>query len=303
MDRLLQIETFIAAIEHASFSKAARELKVTPAMIGRRVDALEKRLRLKLLHRSTRHLTLTEDGRQYVQQCRRILAELNKMEDGVINRHNNVSGRLIVSAPASFGSKHVAVHASGFLKKHPHVEISFNLTDQLVTLTRDRYDLAIRVGRVTEPNCVAVRLASGRRVVSGSPAYFARFGIPQTPSDLARHKCLAFNMNGERRPWQFMHKGRTINVQVDGPLDCNDGNLLHQWTLEGLGLQWRSLWEISDDLAAGRLMIALDDFVSPESDIMAVYPVNKYVPERVRQFINHLRAIYRQKSYWMPRSS
>jgi len=303
MDRLLQIETFIAAVEHASFSKAARELKVTPAMIGRRVDALEKRLRVKLLHRSTRRLTLTEDGRQYVQQCRSILAELNKMEDGVINRHDHISGRLIVSAPASFGSKHVAVHASGFLKKHPHVEISFHLTDQLVNLTRDRYDLAIRVGRVTEPNCVAVRLASGRRVVSGSPAYFARYGIPQTPSDLARHKCLAFNMNGERRPWQFMHKGRTINVQVDGPLDCNDGNLLHQWTLEGLGLQWRSLWEISDDLAAGRLVTALDDFVSPESGVTAVYPLNRYVPERVRQFINHLRAIYRQKSYWMPRSS
>ena len=117
------------------------------------------------------------------------------MEDGVINRHDNISGRLMVSAPASFGS-------------------------------------------------IAVRLASGRRVVTGSPAYFARFGIPQTPSDLARHKCLAFNKNGERRPWQFMHKGRTINVRIDGPLDCNDGNLLHQGTLEGLGLQWRSLWEI-----------------------------------------------------------
>jgi DNA-binding transcriptional LysR family regulator len=300
MDRLLQIETFIAAVEHASFSKAARELKVTPAMIGRRVDVLEKRLGVKLLHRSTRHLTLTEDGRQYVQQCRKILAELNKMEDGVINSHDYVSGRLTVSAPASFGSKHVAVHASAFLKKNPDVKISFDLTDQLVTLTRDRYDLAIRVGRVVEPNCVAVRLARGRRVVSGSPAYFARFGVPQTPTDLARHKCLAFNMNGERRPWQFMHKGRTINVDVDGPLDCNDGNLLHQWTLEGLGLQWRSLWEISDDLAAGRLVTALDDFVSPESDVMAVYPLNRYVPARVRQFISHLRAIYRQKSYWMP---
>jgi DNA-binding transcriptional LysR family regulator len=303
MDRLLQIETFIAAVENASFTGAARELKVTPAMIGRRVDALEKRLRIKLLHRSTRRLTLTEDGRQYVQQCRRILVELNKIEDGVLKRHDHISGRLIVSAPASFGSKHVAVHAAAFLKKHPQVEISFHLTDQLVALTRDRYDLAIRVGRVTEPNCVAVRLASGRRVVAGSPAYLALHGIPQTPGDLARHRCLAFNENGERRPWQFIHKGRTIIVQVDGPLDCNDGNLLHQWALEGLGLQWRSLWEISDDLAAGRLVTVLDDFVSPESGVMAVYPLNKYVPQCVRHFVSHLRAIYRQKNYWMPRSS
>jgi DNA-binding transcriptional LysR family regulator len=303
MDRLLQIETFIAVAGHASFSEAARELKVTPAMIGRRIDSLEKRLRVKLLHRSTRHMSLTEDGRQYVQQCKKILADLNRMEAGVIDRRNDISGRLLVTAPASFGAKHVAVHAPGFLKKYPHVAISFHLTDQLTTLTRDRSDLAIRIGRVTESDCVAIRLASGRRVVSGSPAYFARYGIPQTPDDLARHRCLAFNMDGERRPWQFIQKGKTMSVQVDGPLDCNDGNLLHQWTLEGLGLQWRSLWEISDDLVAGRLVTALDDFVSPESGVTAVYPLNRYVPERVRQFINHLRAIYRQKSYWTPRSS
>src|ERR1700722_4005148 len=119
MDRLLQIETFIAVAEHASFSEAARELKVTPAMIGRRIDPLGKRLCLKLFHRSTRHMSLTEDGRQYVQQCKKILTDLNKMEDGVIDRRNDISGRLLVTAPPGFGAKHVAVHAPGFFKTCP----------------------------------------------------------------------------------------------------------------------------------------------------------------------------------------
>jgi DNA-binding transcriptional LysR family regulator len=161
----------------------------------------------------------------------------------------------------------------------------------LVALTRDRYDLAIRVGRVMEPNCGAVRLARGRRVVSGSPAYHARFGIPQTPTDLARHNCLALNMNAERRPWLFMHKRRTINVDVDGPLDCNDGNYRTNGRWRVSGCNGALCGKSATTLRQGDLLL-LDDFVSPESDVMAVYPRNRYVPARVRQFISRLRAIY-----------
>lgn len=301
MDRLVQIEAFVAAVDHGSLTKAARDQNVTPAMIGRRIDALEKRLGVKLLHRSTRQLALTEEGANYAVECRRILSDLDETEEALSQNRHDVTGRLVVSAPASFGRKHVAAHAPAFLQKYPQVEVSFNLSDQIVDVVRNRCDLAIRMGGVIDPNVVAIRLATNRRVVCGSPAYFARHGVPRTLEEMARHNCLAFNASGtERRPWQFSRNGRIVSVQVSGALDCNDGDLLHAWTLQGLGLQWRSLWEITDQLNKGELVTVLDDFALPDYDVMAVYPRNRYVPERVRRFISHLKTIYSSKSYWKP---
>ncbi len=301
MDRLTQIEAFVAAVDHGSLTKAARDQNVTPAMIGRRIDALEKRLGVKLLHRSTRHLALTEEGANYVAQCRRILSDLDETEEALAQSRHDVTGRLMVSAPASFGRKHVAAHAPAFLQKYPQVEVSFNLSDQIVDVVRDRCDLAIRMGGVIDPNVVAIRLATNRRVVCGSPAYFSRHGVPRTLEEMTRHNCLAFNTSGtERRPWLFSRNGRVVSVQVNGTLDCNDGDLLHTWTLEGLGIQWRSLWEITEQLGKGELVTVLDDFALPDYDVMAVYARNRYVPERVRRFISHLKAVYSSKGYWKP---
>jgi len=171
MDKLKQIEAFIAVVEHGSMAAAALTQDVTPVMIGRRINALEARLGVKLLHRSTRRIAVTEQGAVFMEQCKKALGELDRAELLVAEGRHKATGHLIVSAPAAFGRKHVAPHAPDFLRANPDVRISFNLTDRVVDLVREGYDLGIRIGGAIDPNFVAIRLASNKRVVCGTPAY------------------------------------------------------------------------------------------------------------------------------------
>ena len=300
MDKLTQIEALVAAVEHGSLARAALAARVTPVMIGRRIDALERRLGVKLLHRSTRRLALTEEGTAYLEDCRRFVGDLDRAESLLAEGRHKASGHLIVAAPAAFGRKHVAPHAPAFVARHADVRVSFNLTDQVVDLVRLGFDMGIRIGGVIDPSLVAVKLASNRRVVCGTPAYFARHGVPRTLEDLRKHNCLAFNLQGgQQRGWHFRRGGKDITIRVQGKLDCNDGELLHRWASEGLGLGWRSTWEIAGQLARGELITVLDAFALPGYDIMAVWPQQRHVPARVRFFVEHLKRVWSLPDYWM----
>jgi DNA-binding transcriptional LysR family regulator len=299
VDKLKQIEAFVDVIEKGSMARAALEQDITPVVLGRRIDALEKRLGVKLMHRTTRHLTLTEQGTVFLDHCRRLLDELDRAEQEVSEGRHKATGHLVVSTPAAFGRKHVAPHAPAFLKANPEVQISFNLTDRVVDLVREGYDLGIRIGGAIDPNFVAVKLASNRRVVCGTPAYFERHGIPRTLEDLDRHNCLAFNLQGgQQRGWFFQQHGKPVTIRVNGNLDCNDGELLHRWACEGLGLAWRSTWEIQAELASGALITVLDDYALPQYDIVAVYPQQRHLPAKIRFFIDWLKMVYAQPGYW-----
>ncbi|WKZ85108.1 LysR family transcriptional regulator [Ralstonia pickettii] len=299
MDKLKQIEAFIAVVEHGSMAAAALTQDVTPVMIGRRINALEARLGVKLLHRSTRRIAVTEQGAVFMEQCKKALGELDRAELLVAEGRHKATGHLIVSAPAAFGRKHVAPHAPDFLRANPDVRISFNLTDRVVDLVREGYDVGIRIGGAIDPNFVAIRLASNKRVVCGTPAYFSKHGVPRTLDDLARHNCLAFNLQGgQQRGWYFQQNGKAVTVKVNGNLDCNDGELLHRWMGEGLGLGWRSTWEIQPELESGALMTVLGDYALPDYDILAVYPQQRPVPAKIRFFIEHLKTVYGQAGYW-----
>jgi DNA-binding transcriptional LysR family regulator len=299
MDKLKQIEAFVEVAEKGSLARAALEQKITPVMLGRRIDALEKRLGVKLMHRTTRHLTLTEQGAIFLEYCRKLLGELEFAEKIVSEGRHKATGHLIVSAPAAFGRLHVAPHAPAFLAAHPDVQISFNLTDHVVDLVREGYQLGIRIGGTIDPNFVAVKLASNRRVVCGTPNYFDRHGIPRTLEDLAQHNCLAFNLQGgQQRGWYFQKDGKPVTIKAEGNLDCNDGELLHRWACEGIGLAWRSTWEIQTQLRAGELITVLDDYALPDYDIVAVYMQQRHLPAKVRFFIDTLKAVYAQPGYW-----
>lgn len=299
MDKLKQMTAFVDAVDQGSLARAALAQQVTPVMLGRRIDALERRLGVKLLHRTTRHLALTESGTVFLEHARRLLADLEAAETIVADGQMDASGHLIVSAPAAFGRLHVAPHAPAFLAQHPKVRISFNLTDQVVDLVREGYELGIRIGGTPDPSSVAVRLATNRRVVCATPDYLARCGTPRTLDDLAHHNCLAFNLQGgQRRGWYFQRDGRTVTIKVTGTLDCNDGQLLHRWVSEGLGLAWRSTWEIESQLASGELVTVLDDHAMPNYDILAVYMPQRHVPARVRAFIETLKGAYARPGYW-----
>jgi len=300
MDRFKEIEAFVQVMEHGSMAAAALAAGVTPVMMGRRLDALEQRLGTQLVIRTTRRLSLTDQVASYLDECRQLLARWDEAGRAVSARHQRASGHLIVSAPAAFGRLHVAPHASSFLKANPDVQLSFNLTDRVVDLVREGYDMGIRIGGQIDPNFVAIKLASNQRVVCGTPAYFRKRGKPRTLEDLRQHNCLAFNLQGgQQRGWYFLKDGKTVTVRVEGNLDCNDGELLHRWVSEGLGLGWRSTWEIQGQLQNGELVTVLDEFALPAYDIMAVYPQQKHLPAKVRFFIEHLKKVYRPAAYWL----
>lgn len=300
MDRFKQIETFVRVADAGSLAAAALEEGVSPVILGRRIDALEKRLGVKLMYRSTRRLVVSEEGASFLERCRGLLTEWEQAENELAAGLRAVGGHLIVSAPAAFGRKHVAPLAPAFLADKPELKISFNLTDRVVDLVREGYDLSIRIGGAVDPSFVAVKLASNRRVVCGTPAYFEKHGRPKTLEELLQHNCLAFNLQGgQNRGWNFRRAGKLVTMRVTGTLDCNDGELLHRWAREGLGLGWRSTWEIAEDLERGELETVLDEFALPDYDILAVYPQQRYVPAKVRYFMDYLKAVYARPGYWM----
>lgn len=299
MSRYTEIRSFVLVAEKGSFASAAVTEGVTPAVMGRRLNALEARLGVQLVHRSTRGLTLTDLGEQYVEQCIQVLKDIDAADSSVRAGRKAVTGRLVVSAPAAFGRRHVAPHIMAFRQRYPDLNLSFNFTDSVIDLIGEGYDMAIRVGEVMDLSYVATRLYPNRRVVCGTPEYFRRHGTPHTPDDLVHHNCLAFNLQGgQQRGWVFVRNDTPFAVRVHGNLDCNDGELLHEWVKQGLGIGWRSTWEIQGELNRGELITVLDDYAAPDYDIRAVYPQQRYLPAKVRHFIDYLRDIYNREGYW-----
>jgi DNA-binding transcriptional LysR family regulator len=299
MDKYGELRSFILVAERGSFAAAAQVERVTPVVMGRRLDALEARLGVRLMHRSTRGLNLTELGERFLEQARQLVRDFDELEAGIMAGRSSVRGHLVISAPAAFGRRHVAPHGPAFQALYPDIQLSFNLTDSVVDLVREGYDMAIRIGEVTDPNYVAVRLWRNRRVVCGTPEYFARHGRPQRLEDLAAHNCLAFNLQGgQQRGWSFQREGKVVAIRVSGNLDCNDGELLYTWVREGRGIGWRSTWEIEGELQRGALVTVLDEFALPAYDIQAVYPQQRYLPAKVRHFVDYLKRVYSAEAYW-----
>jgi len=299
MDRFKQIETFVAVATRGSLSAAAQVEGVAPAVIGRRIDALEERLGVKLLVRTTRRITLTFEGSAFLEDCQRILNDFHNAEASVSLGGIKASGHLRVTAPAGFGRAHVAPLLPAFLDAHRDVTISLDLTDRLTDIVNEGVDVAIRIGALDDSSLVGLKLADNRRVVVASPGYLARHGTPAEPADLANHDCLTFGTYGNQaRGWQFTIDGEVVSMRVSGSMECNDGAVLHDWALAGRGLAWRSLWEVGEDLEAGRLVTVLDDYATPDNAIHAVFPQRRHLPLRVRMFIDYLKNTYGNASYW-----
>ncbi|CAG0949402.1 MAG: LysR family transcriptional regulator [Rhodocyclales bacterium] len=295
MSRLKQIETFVSVANRGSLTAAATAEGVAPGVVSRRLDALEARLGVKLLLRTTRRVTLTFEGSAYLEDCQRILRELGDAEASVSLGGVKARGHLRLSAPAGFGRRHVAPLIMQFLDANPEVTVNLDLSDRLVDLVNEGVDCAIRVGELTDSSLVSIKLAENRRVVVASPDYLERHGTPQTLADLASHNCLSL---GQQRGWLFRVGEEIASIKVSGQLECNDGAVLHEWALAGRGLAWRSLWEVGADLQSGALVSVLDGFAAPPTGIHAVFPQRKYLPLRVRLLIDHLKHTYGNEAYW-----
>jgi DNA-binding transcriptional LysR family regulator len=276
-------------------SATARADGVTPAIIGRRLDALEERLGVKLLLRTTRRISLTFEGAAFLEDCQRILRELADAEGAVSLGGIRPGGHLKVSAPAGFGRRHVAPLLTRFIEGNPEVTVRLDLSDRLVDLVDENVDCAIRIGDLADSSLISIRLGEMQRVVVASPDYIAKFGVPPAPTFLGEHNCLSLR---QQRGWTLRVEGEVRVVKVSGSFECNDGAVLHDWALAGKGLAWRSLWEVGADIAAGRLVTVLDEFVAPPVGIHAVVPQRRHLPLRVRLFIDLLKATWRDPAYW-----
>jgi DNA-binding transcriptional LysR family regulator len=301
MDRLKQIESFVAVSTRGSLTSAAQAEGVAPAVIGRRIDALEERLGVKLLVRTTRRISLTREGSAFLEDAQRLLADLSNAEASVSAGGVKASGHLRVTAPAGFGRRHVAPLVPKFVALHPEVSMTLNLSDRLVDLVNEGFDCAVRVGDMPDSSLVSVRLADNRRLCVASPAYLQRRGMPTHPGDITRHECLTLSSEASQtRGWTFTIDGQPSHVRPASRLDCSDGQVLHAWCLEGLGLAWRSLWEVEADLRSQRLLSVLDDFAAPSNGIYAVFAQRKHLPLRLRLWIDFIKDAYGDPAYWHP---
>jgi DNA-binding transcriptional LysR family regulator len=299
MDRLKQLESFAAAATKGSLTAAAHAEGVAPAVIGRRIDALEERLGVKLLVRTTRRITLTHEGSAFLEDCQRLLADLANAEASVSAGGVKASGHLRVTAPGGFGRRHVAPLVPRFIAQHPDVSVSLNLSDRVVDIVNESFDCAIRVGDLPDSSLISVRLADNRRLCVATPAYLQRAGVPQTPADLSRHECLTLSSDASQtRGWAFQVDGEVLHLRPSGRLDCSDGQVLHDWCAQGLGIAWRSTWEVENEIADGRLVAVLEAFAAPPNGIYALFPHAKHLPLRVRLWIDFVKHSYGDPSYW-----
>jgi DNA-binding transcriptional LysR family regulator len=304
MPRFKQIESFVAVATKGSLTAAALADNVAPAVIGRRIDALEERLGVKLLLRTTRRITLTHEGSAFLEDCQRLLADLANAEASVSAGGVKASGHLRITAPAGFGRRHVAPLVPEFIAQHPEVSLSLNLSDRVVDIVNEGFDCAVRVGDLPDSRLVSVRLAENRRLCVAAPAYLQRAGTPATPAELMRHACLTLSSDaGQARGWAFTVNGELTHLRPGGPLDCSDGQVLHEWCLRGLGLAWRSTWEVEQDVATGRLKVVLEEFAAPPNGIFAVFPQRKHLPLRVRLWIDFIKYSFGDPAYWTGRAA
>ncbi|CAN7484368.1 LysR family transcriptional regulator [Duganella sp. LjRoot269] len=298
MGQFRQISTFVEVVSKGSLSAAARAEGIAPAMIGRRLDALESRLGVKLLQRTTRKLALTNEGAAFLEDCQRILAELEEAETAVAERSAHATGHLMISAPAGFGRQHVAPLIPSFLSEHRDVSVTLNMSDRVVDIVGEGIDVAIRIASLSDSNLVSVKLADNERVVVAAPSYLRRHGEPKTLADLAKHNCLAISSEGSQRGWTFRENGKNLVLKVNGNMASNDGQVLHDWALAGKGLAWRSMWEVGNEIEAGKLQTVLNEHSAPGNDIYAVFAQRRHLPLRIRAFVDFLRHTYAQPDYW-----
>ncbi len=303
MSKLKQLESFVAVATRGGLSAAARFEGVAPAIMGRRLDALEQRLGVKLMVRTTRRITLTPEGSAFLEDCQRLLGELAQAEASVSAAGVKANGHLRLTAPAGFGRRHVAPLVPLFRELHAEVTISLNLSDRVVDLAGEGFDCAVRVGDMPDSSLVSVRLADNRRLCVATPTYLRQHGTPAHPNDLSKFDCLTLSSDASQaRGWLFQvpHGDRIelMHFKLGGPLDCSDGEVLHDWCRSGYGIAWRSTWEVEAEIASGALVPVLEDFAAPANGIYAVFAQRQYLPLRLRLWIDFLKQQYGQTEFW-----
>ena len=299
MDRFLEMQTFNAVVDAGSFVKAAEALNMSKAAVSRYVVDIETRLGVRLLHRTTRRLSLTEEGQVFYGRSKEILADLAEAEDEITSRSDAASGLLRINAPFTFGILHLAPLWGAFMALHPKVTLDVTLADRLVDLVDEGYDVAIRIATLESSTLVSKRLATTRMVLCASPKYLARRGTPQHPSELARHSVISYSYWSTKDEWRFEGPKGPVSIKTDPCMHTNSGDTCRAAALADQGVILQPTFLVDKNLADGSLIELMPQYRSLELGIYAVYPTRKHVSTKVRALIEFLAAHFAgQKSLW-----
>jgi DNA-binding transcriptional LysR family regulator len=298
LDRLTGLEVFARVAGAGSLSAAARALGMSQTMVTKHVAALESRLGVKLFHRTTRRLSITEAGRNYLESSARILAEIEAADAAVAADRVEPRGLLRLNAPVSFGARQIAPLLAEFAQRHPRVTVELGLNDRLVDLVEEGWDLAIRIGNLNNSSLIARRIAPCRIVVCAAPSYLRARGTPRTVASLADHNCLGYTLS-QRTPidrWVF---GADVGVQISGNLRANNGDALRAAAIAGQGIIHQPTFIVADDIREGRLVaLALDQPTVELGGIYAVFLPDRHPPARVRAFIDFIAGRFAPEPPW-----
>ena len=288
MDRALEMQVFCTVVDKGTFVGAADALEMSKAAISRYVSALEERLGARLLHRTTRKLSLTEEGRQFYHQAREVLALMDQAEEAVSSAAPEPSGVLRVNAPVSFGVLHLAPLWGAFMNAHPNVELDISLNDRLVDLVDEGFDAAIRIARMESSSLVGRRLAGTRMCLCASPDYLASHPPLRTLADLADHGVIAYTNFATGNEWLFDGPDGRVSVRTRSIVRCNNGDTCRSIALAGGGIALQPSFMVGDDLRSGALVEILPEYRSIELGIYVVYPTRKHLASKVRALISFL---------------
>jgi DNA-binding transcriptional LysR family regulator len=296
-----EMAVFVRAVEAGTFSGAAQRLGIAKSIVSRRISSLEARLGTSLFHRTTRRLSLTETGLAYFERVRRSLADVAEADDVARRLQGELRGKLRVAAPMSFGRRHLSPAIAGFLAAHPQLDIDLDLNDRRVDLVSEGYDLAIRIGKLADSSLIARTLAPCRHVVCASPAYLAARGLPITPSDLAAqdHDCLVYSNRPASEQWRFRVGDEWKEAPVTARrLGVNNGDVLRDAAVAGLGLIVLPTFIVSDAVVAGTLTVVLADYEFFDPSIHAIWPPNRQPSAKVRALVDFLTERFGGTPYW-----
>ena len=278
------ISEFVYVAENESFTLASKKMAISTAQVSRQISALEKRLNIKLFYRTTRKVSLTEEGRIFYQHCRSVLDGLEAAERAITNLQSKPQGKIKLTAPVTYGEQQILPLVNDFMQQYPDVEVSAYLSNRKIDLVEDGYDLAIRLGKLNDSSMMAKKLGKRTNYVCAAKQYLDIHGIPHSISELNQHRCLL----GTLDYWHFQESGREKSIRVTGPIRYNSGYSLTDAALKGLGIVQLPDYYVQQHLASGKLVSLLENYRAPEEGIWAMYPHNRHLSPRIRLLVDYL---------------
>lgn len=278
------VSEFVYVAENESFTQASKKLAISTAQVSRQISALEKRLNVNLFYRTTRKVSLTEEGRVFYQHCRSVLDGLEEAERAITNLQSRPQGKVKLTAPVTYGEQQILPLVNDFMTQYSDVEVSAYLSNQQVDLVEEGFDLAIRLGKLSDSTMMAKKLGKRTSYVCASPSYLEKYGIPHSLSELDKHRCLL----GTLDYWRFTESGKEKNIRVTGSLRYNSGFGLVDAALKGLGIVQLPDYYVQHHLKSGELVTLLDNYRVPDEGIWAIYPQNRHLSPKIRLLVDYL---------------